>query len=101
MVSPTATLAVARDRERHGLAAGDIAVRVANKRESEAKLIVSWMVGSRDAETANLFISHLKARLANRVQLTTDGWRAYLTIAMRSRCTSCGTTRFASTRRSG
>jgi len=34
---------------------------VANKSESEAKLIVSWMVGSRDAETANLFISHLKA----------------------------------------
>ncbi len=51
---------------------------MANKRESEAKLIVSWMVGSRDAKAANLFISHLKVRLANRVQLTTDGWRAYL-----------------------
>ena len=36
------------------------------------------MVGSRDAKAANLFISHLKVRLANRVQLTTDGWRAYL-----------------------
>jgi IS1 family transposase len=36
------------------------------------------MVGRRDAEAANLFISDLKAQLANRVQLTTDGWRAYL-----------------------
>jgi hypothetical protein len=36
------------------------------------------MVGDRDAEAASLFISHLKNRLANRVQLTTDGWHAYL-----------------------
>jgi IS1 family transposase len=46
--------------------------------DADSKLIVSWMVGRRDAEAANLFISDLKARLANRVQLTTDGWRAYL-----------------------
>jgi hypothetical protein len=36
------------------------------------------MVGNRDAETASLFIDDLKDRLANRVQLTTDGWHAYL-----------------------
>ena len=36
------------------------------------------MVGGRDAETANLFMDDLKPRLANRVQLTTDGHRAYL-----------------------
>jgi IS1 family transposase len=46
--------------------------------DADSKLIVSWMVGGRDADTARLFISDLKARLANRVQLTTDGHRPYL-----------------------
>jgi len=46
--------------------------------DADSKLIISWMVGDRDAEAANLFISDLKNRLANRVQLTTDGWHAYL-----------------------
>ena len=36
------------------------------------------MVGGRDADTANLFIQDLKDRLANRVQLTTDGHQLYL-----------------------
>jgi hypothetical protein len=36
------------------------------------------MVGERDAEAAKLFMSDLKDRLANRIQLTTDGHRAYL-----------------------
>jgi len=43
-----------------------------------SKLIVSWTVGDRDAFTANHFIKDLKERLAHRVQLTTDGHRAYL-----------------------
>jgi IS1 family transposase len=46
--------------------------------DADSKLIISWMVGRRDAEAANLFIGDLKDRLANRVQLTTDGWHAYL-----------------------
>jgi IS1 family transposase len=46
--------------------------------DADSKLIISWMVGDRDAEAASLFISDLKNRLANRVQLTTDGWHAYL-----------------------
>ena len=36
------------------------------------------MVGGRDADTANIVIEDLKNRLANRVQLTTDGYRPYL-----------------------
>jgi IS1 family transposase len=36
------------------------------------------MVGDRSAETAQLFMSDLRDRLANRVQLTTDGHHAYL-----------------------
>ena len=46
--------------------------------DSDSKLIVSWLVGGRDGEYAIAFMDDLRARLANRVQLTTDGHRAYL-----------------------
>lgn len=46
--------------------------------DSDSKMILSWMVGGRDAETANIFMDDLASRLANRVQLTTDGHKAYL-----------------------
>ncbi len=46
--------------------------------DADSKLILSFMVGDRDAETAAFFIEDLKERLANRVQLTTDGHKAYL-----------------------
>jgi IS1 family transposase len=44
----------------------------------DSKLVVSWMVGRRDAETAHPFMHDLASRLKNRVQLTTDGLHAYL-----------------------
>jgi len=46
--------------------------------DSDSKLIVSWLVGGRDAEYANEFMADVADRLANRVQLTTDGHGAYL-----------------------
>lgn len=46
--------------------------------DADSKLIVSWMIGDRDAETANFFMDDLQERLTNRVQLTTDGHKAYL-----------------------
>jgi IS1 family transposase len=45
---------------------------------ADTKLIASWMVGSRDGDAARAFIADLAPRLANRIQLTTDGHRAYL-----------------------
>lgn len=42
------------------------------------KLVPCWYVGTRDAGAAYEFIHDLKNRLANRVQLTTDGHKAYL-----------------------
>jgi IS1 family transposase len=45
---------------------------------ADSKLIVSWLLGRRDAEYAHDFMDDLQGRLANRVQLTTDGHRAYL-----------------------
>jgi IS1 family transposase len=46
--------------------------------DADSKLIISWLVGERDGEYAMAFIDDLRARLANRVQLTSDGHRAYL-----------------------
>lgn len=46
---------------------------------ADTKLIVSWAVGGRDAGMAHEFMHDLAGRLANRVQLTTDGFNAYLT----------------------
>lgn len=44
----------------------------------DTKLAVSWLVGSRDGEAAKAFVADLEGRLANRVQLTSDGHKAYL-----------------------
>jgi IS1 family transposase len=46
--------------------------------DADSKLIISWHVGDRDHGAAMEFMSDLRARLANKVQLTTDGHKAYL-----------------------
>src|ERR1700720_1306510 len=46
--------------------------------DADSKLLVSYQVGGRDAEYALMLMDDLRGRLANRVQLTTDGHRAYL-----------------------
>ena len=46
--------------------------------DADSKLIVSYLVGGRDSEYANEFMDDVASRLANRVQLTTDGHKAYL-----------------------
>jgi len=46
--------------------------------DADTKLVVSWFVGSRDADSANIFMNDVATRLKNRVQLTTDGLKAYL-----------------------
>jgi IS1 family transposase len=45
---------------------------------ADTKLVPSWFVGPRDAASAYHFMNDLSARLKNRVQLTTDGNKAYL-----------------------
>jgi IS1 family transposase len=45
---------------------------------ADSKLVPSWYVGRRDYQSANHFIGDLAGRLTHRVQLTTDGHRAYL-----------------------
>jgi IS1 family transposase len=46
--------------------------------DSDSKMILGWMVGDRGAQTANYFMDDLAQRLANPVQLTTDGHSVYL-----------------------
>ena len=46
--------------------------------DSDSKLIISWLVGGRDSEYAIEFMDDLRSRLANRVQLTTDGHGTYV-----------------------
>ena len=46
--------------------------------DADSKLVMSWMVGGRDGSWAMAFMDDLAKRLANRVQLTSDGHKAYL-----------------------
>jgi IS1 family transposase len=45
---------------------------------ADAKIVPCWHIGRRGADTANEFMADLAGRLRNRVQLTTDGHKAYL-----------------------
>jgi IS1 family transposase len=46
--------------------------------DADTKLIASWLVGSRDSQSAYEFMQDVAGRLRGRVQLTTDGHRPYL-----------------------
>jgi IS1 family transposase len=46
--------------------------------DPDTKLVPSWLVGTRDLDDAMAFMADLGSRLANRVQITTDGHRPYV-----------------------
>jgi len=46
--------------------------------DADTKLVPSWSVGLRDIACAKVFMLDLRSRLTSRVQLTTDGYGAYL-----------------------
>lgn len=56
--------------------AGDVWTFVAL--DADTKLAISWLAGARDAGFATAFLQDVSERLANRVQLTTDGHKMYL-----------------------
>lgn len=56
--------------------AGDVWTWVAI--DADTKLIICHHTGNRELDDAKLFIRDLRSRLSNRVQLTTDGLRAYV-----------------------
>src|SRR5687768_4344447 len=45
--------------------------------DAETKLVISYLVGARNAENTYAFIGDLAQRVAGRIQLTTDSWPAY------------------------
>lgn len=46
--------------------------------DSDTKLVISHLVGKRDAESAYYLMRDLKDKLACRVQITTDGFKPYI-----------------------
>lgn len=46
--------------------------------DADTKLVPCWCLGKRDAETAQAFVSDTADRLASRIQLTSDGLKAYI-----------------------
>ena len=46
--------------------------------DSDSKMILAYLIGDRTADTARDFMVDLRSRLVGRVQLSTDGLRAYL-----------------------
>ncbi len=45
---------------------------------ADTKIVPTWLVGERTVNDASVFMNDLARRLAGRVQLTTDGHRAYM-----------------------
>jgi len=45
--------------------------------DSDSKLIISWLLGQRNAECARVFMHDLRDRVNGRIQLSTDGLRVY------------------------
>jgi IS1 family transposase len=62
--------------KRQDLAFGDVWTWVAI--EAQSKLVISYLSGGRDADYAMGLMDDLRQRITNRVQLTTDGHKAYL-----------------------
>ena len=46
--------------------------------DADTKLIPSWYIGDRSSQSAWEFLTDLRKRLSNRIQLTSDGHKAYL-----------------------
>jgi IS1 family transposase len=61
--------------EKKGDGAGDVWTWVGI--DADTKLIISYLVGGRDAEWACQFMEDLASRVSGRIQLTTDGHRVY------------------------
>jgi len=62
--------------EKRGFGIGDVWTWTAI--DADSKLLISYLVGLRDGGYAFEFMQDVASRLANRVQLTTDGLKAYL-----------------------
>jgi IS1 family transposase len=46
--------------------------------DSDSKLVITWLLGNSDAETATFFMRDIAERIKGKIQLTTDGLNAYI-----------------------
>lgn len=65
-------------KQRNAKVAGQGDVWTFTAIDADSKLMISWLVGDRSVESAYAFMKDVASRLANRVQMTTDGHRMYL-----------------------
>jgi IS1 family transposase len=46
--------------------------------DAETKLVPAFTIGNRDSKTAKIFLANVEKRMRNRVQISTDGFHAYV-----------------------
>ncbi len=71
-------------KQRRATRSGDGDIWTYTAIDADSKLMITWLVGARNQENALEFMVDLKGRLANRIQLTTDGHPMYLTAVERA-----------------
>jgi IS1 family transposase len=64
-------------KQRRAVRPGDGDIWTFTALDSDSKLMISWLVGSRSTENATTFMQDLRSRLTQRIQLTTDGHGMY------------------------
>ena len=64
-------------KQKRAVRVGDGDIWTYTALDSESKLMITWLVGTRSQENATGFMVDLASRLANRIQLTTDGHTMY------------------------
>lgn len=62
-------------KEKEGTGAGDVWTWVAI--DADSKLVISYLCGGRDAQWAHEFMEDVASRVTTRIQITSDGHRAY------------------------
>jgi IS1 family transposase len=65
-------------KDKNATRVGDGTVYTFTAIDADSKLMISWLVGRRDSNSANPFMADVASRLRNRVQLTTDGHNMYI-----------------------
>ncbi len=64
-------------KQRRAVRSGDGDIWTFTAIDADSKLMITWLVGPRTSENATEFMKDLKARLTQKIQLTTDGHNMY------------------------
>jgi IS1 family transposase len=74
----------AKQKQVNAGARGDGDVYTWTAMDADSKLMICWLVGRRSPQAAREFVGDLSERLANRVQITTDGYGPYVSAVDRA-----------------